>query len=709
MRSLLNYEKDTRDTELIDWNRKMNYEDMKHDASGKLSTQLFKKIINTLYRSNKPKEPYSVYFEHINYDTLDEPDILPYILPLPRGTQKKKPSQLHGFEYIIHDTFSIDSINMPERITPSYYLDPATRDYDDTKPGTFSKLKNYCRGIIGTDIDLSKYGIEYKMKINFETFNNQEVLKILLKKNNIDYLYVLIDKNGDPLKCHPDNEIDIIIDENGKPQSIYYIRGNNGNKLFLEKYKNNNTNIILEQGIKLLICKLLGDLSHVIFSSDKDIVCTIDSYLVERCIKNKVPIIHKVIKNKIPIFYFMPIQSNDYLNQCTVLNQKQKHDNDDIRGGNPTSEENNIFANDSNKINVKNYIDNYVTILNNFLKEPVFVNKYVCTNEALNYINQLIVFLNSKVKNEIEKIDTNQSVNEFNSKIMKWFPLDIIVETNDIIREGPKYFIPTKITKIFPELGDTIDNFVNKIPFNNFSIQNFEIEKNDYSLKDILNYLSNKFNQSRESDEVIKCKKIIEQLNNKNEIFPKDLFELIDICIYNSFIHEDIILFEYLLYICKYDMIEAYTYYNVLLQLTYIDGYYICNYNIINEIVENVKKPDYIFTGGYNVFKSFLIKHMNSETHEEKINQEINPPETLVSLPETNTQNLDDNKENETIFPKFNPHLMYDNLKQTRIGKEIAAGKKNRNTKKTNLHKKQNKHRNKTHKKMSKTLSKKKK
>jgi hypothetical protein len=79
------------------------------------------------------------------------------------------------------------------------------------------------------------------------------------------------------------------------------------------------------------------------------------------------------------------------------------------------------------------------------------------------------------------------------------------------------------------------------------------------------------------------------------------------------------------------------------------------------------------------------------------------------------------NKTNETIFTKFNPHSMYDNnLKLTRPENAFAAGKKNRKTKKnnrntkkltkkTNVHKKQNKHRNKTHKKLSKTLSTKKK
>jgi hypothetical protein len=110
---------------------------------------------------------------------------------------------------------------------------------------------------------------------------------------------------------------------------------------------------------------------------------------------------------------------------------------------------------------------------------------------------------------------------------------------------------------------------------------------------------------------------------------------------------------------------------------------------------------------------------MNSE-----INEQVNPPQNLMTLPQNNMQNLDvnnQNKTNETIFTKFNPHSMYDNnLKLTRPENAFAAGKKNRKTKKnnrntkkltkkTNVHKKQNKHRNKTHKKLSKTLSTKKK
>jgi hypothetical protein len=311
---------------------------------------------------------------------------------------------------------------------------------------------------------------------------------------------------------------------------------------------------------------------------------------------------------------------------------------------------------------------------------------------------------------------------------MKWFPLDIIVETNDIIRETLNFFIPTKITKIFPELDDTINGFANKLqmPFNKFACkEEIEIE-NNYSLKDIVNYLSKKLSELRESDELIECKEIIEQLNKKDKIIPEDLFPLFDICVDNGFIKEDNILFEYLLYICNYDIIDAYTCNTILLQLTYINGYYIYDYNIINDFVENIKKTDYIFTERFDGFKTFLMKHINSETHEEKINEEINPPEISVSLPETNTQNLDinidnniQNRENEMIFKKFNPNSYYDNLKKAMPGREMPAGKKNRktkkynkkirNTKKTNLHKKQNKHRNKTHKKMSNTLSKKKK
>jgi hypothetical protein len=244
---------------------------------------------------------------------------------------------------------------------------------------------------------------------------------------------------------------------------------------------------------------------------------------------------------------------------------------------------------------------------------------------------------------------------------MKWFPLDIIVETNDIIRETPNVIIPTNITKIFPELGDTIDGFHNKnqMPFNKFaSKEEIKIE-NNYSLKDLLTYLSKKLSELRDSDELIECKEIIEQLNKKDNIIPNDLFPLFDICVDNAFIDEDVILFEYLLYICKYDIIDAYTYNTILMQLTYINGYYIYDYNIINDFVENIKKTDYIFTGGYNAFKTFLLKHMNSE-----INEQVNPPQNLMPLPQNNMQNLDvnnENKTNETIFTKFNPHSMYDN------------------------------------------------
>jgi len=902
MSGILNYEKNRDDPELIDWNRKMNREDILHDGlkngnAPKIEgTKLFEKLLNEIYPEMYNNEPKADWM----FDNLTL-----YKLPKVIKTTKKKaiettikPVQLVNIEYGIQDTFPGKKYGMKNRITPAYYLDPATRSYDNKIEGIFDDLIEFCNTnkIINKEIDLSKYGIRYlnKMIIEFEPDDDddEDCIKITLKGSSINYdIYVKIGYFKAYCKhAEPNFELGNFeyIDEKTKSlktTKTSYLGGNVEKNLFFDKYKNIYNKDNERDGKILLIFKLLGDLSSIIFSCDEDAVCTNDTYLRDRCIKNKVPIIfhgsimtEKDKKSGITLtmvdendkvsnpttrvngYFYIPIQDNivqDYhLKSVTKpskvaatkpskvaatkpskvastkpskvaatkprkvaatkpskvaatkprkvaatkpskvaatkpskvagrynlpieddeislgdedsdyeddndedsdyedyndndndngedddeslgdedtddddesLGDEDTDDDDEYGGGNNSKY--NIFANGSNKENVKNYIDNYVNNLNNFLENPVFVNKYMCTNEAITYINQLIVFLNTEVKNEINKIETNQPVKEFNSKIMKWFPLDIIVETNDIIREAPKYFIPTKITKIFPELHDTIDGFANKLqmPFNKLvSKEEIKIE-NNYSLKDIVNYLSKKLSDLRDSDELIECKGIIEQLKKKNVIIPNDLFPLFDICVDNGFIDEDNILFEYLLYICNYDIIDAYTYCTVLMQLTYINGYYIYDYNIINNFVENIKKTYYIFTERFDGFKTFLMKHMNSETHEEIINEEINPPEILVPLPETNTQNLDinidnniQNRENEMIFKKFNPNSYYDNLKKAMPGREMAAGKKKRKTKKnskknrkskkkTNNSKKQNKHRNKTHTKMSNTLSKKKK
>jgi len=699
MSGKLNYEKDTRDPELRQWNRALNYTDIVHDVSTDIKTnRLFTTLLSNMFpehpvipRYKKDYEPYSVYTNNI------------LCYPLPNNAMTIRPAQLKN-KYGISDNCKSSKFSMIEKITPSYYFDSAGREFEDKRDGIFGEMETFCHinGIIKREIDLSKYDVNYKMIIDFTDHNNEKCLEITLKyipglKHKLDLTAVVnptgYQVHGKPLFLIDEFPYETEKKKEKKIKKIYYLGGNTEKEFFFRKNEDIHNNTNNGSGIRMIICKLLGDLSHLVFSCDNDIVVTTDSYLRERCIKNKVAVICRdtVEKTTVPrdcivhaddddddgnkkskkgkkgeervkVYYYIPIQSDLFLSECLAggTNNMPSNGQKDKKNGGTTSEYN-LFANGSNKENVKNYIDNYVDNLKNFLKNPVFVNKYKCADEAMNYIDKLITFLNGKVKSEIDKIATYQSIDDFNSKIMRWFPLDMIVETHDVIRETPSYFIPTKITKIFPELGDTIDGFDNKIPFKKLAIEEIKIE-NNHSLKDILKYLSKNLNELRESDEVIECQEIIENLNKKDKIIPEDLFTLLDICVDNEFIHEDNILFEYLLFICDYNIIDAYTYCTVLMQLTYITGYYIYNYNIIKAFAEKIRTTNYIFTDGFIGFKSFMLKNMKSQKNEEDINAKISPEKTKLDK---------QNKTKKTIFSEF-----YRNTNKPRTPQgSIAAGK----------------------------------
>jgi hypothetical protein len=706
---MLNFKNNTDNIgDLQEWNINMNYSDMFHDACGKSfeKNKLFKELTKKIVP--QPKKAYALYLSNIYYHNL------------PKTKNNNIPEQLErcGIKYGIQDnkdphTWGINN----KKITPGHYIDSASKEYNDVY---FKQLQDFCEEneITNKVIDISKYGItEFKIKISFihyydkESNKNVECIKfaLIIGSTNKEFLYIIVDCNGKAQECGPDDNTIDIIRKGRKDHIIYYFASNVANKLFFEKYEKTNLEKEKEKGRKLILCKLLSDLTFIIFSSDSDVVCSTDSYLRERCIKNKVPIITSETKNNITIFYFLPIQKDNYLESCKIENQPPEDINckvlaklEEMRGGGLNSieknSEHNIFANDSNKQNVKNYIDSYIINLNIFLKVSVFYNKYTCKDEAKIYINKLIDFLNGKVKNEIDKIETNQSIDKFNIEIMKWFPLDIIVETNDTIRETPDIFLPTNITKIFPELDDTIEGFNNKIPmsFKKLAVEEEIKIENNYSLKDILYYLSKNLTQYKDSDEVIQCKDMIEQLKLKEQIVPNDLFLLFNICIDNTFINEDIILFEYLLYICKYDIIETYTLYTALMQLTYIDGYYIYNYNIINDYVNSVKNNEYIYPGGLVAFKMFLSKIMNSKKNiEEKIETKPEPIAPSINSTVTKSKLLDNvntNDSKKATYQKSNPYVMYNNYPpnifqqpQNQLIAAYGGNKKNKNKTKKNI------------------------
>jgi hypothetical protein len=276
--------------------------------------KLFNKLLHSLYSDQ-------THTYNKSHDVFNNLNI--YILP--KNNEKIKPKQLYNIKHYIKDTFSIDEYNIPERITPGYYIDSASRTYNKHN---LRKLKIFCEkyDLIDREIYLHKYGVYYKMLINIGMYNGVECIKIKMISDygKDDNFYIIIKcRKGIFEYSRPEYVIEVIDGIN-----IFYIGGNRQKNLFFTEHNNDKGEWIDAIGIRLLISKLIGDLCSVIFSCNTDVVCTNDKYLRDRCIKNKVPVIYSgditseqqrrvtIIENqrrvtpksKINIYFYIPIR-----------------------------------------------------------------------------------------------------------------------------------------------------------------------------------------------------------------------------------------------------------------------------------------------------------------------------------------------------------------------------------------------------------------
>ena len=413
-------------------------------------------------------------------------------------------------------------------------------------------------------------------------------------------------------------------------------------------------------GKRFILCKLLGDLLHAAFATDGDAVFTNDGYLRDRCIKNKVDVIHreyckkgdinckeeflmaktqtggvagkkgqkkaKVVKsskkgdmkkqpknfNQISIYYYYPV-----LDGAQQGGSKQK-------GGNKSL----VFQNESNKQNLLNHIDNYISKINRFIEVSSFKmygNDIACPENVKTYIQKLIDYLSGDCKTAIAGLDTTMQIDEFNKELTKWFPQDILFSSEDIATEirpvTTKYFSPTSIKMVFPYNQDVpydLNYFTSdKLSFAKFVAS--EVEKptmSPYTLNDVVSYFDQKLNAIEQPDtsdmylpgheELDEAIVLINRLKTKSDLQNNDDFlVLMNLLIDSSFTSEDELLKAFLMVICGNDEIKAHTMYTSLLPLTYFNGFNIYDYQILSEFVEtldeNVSLP-----GGYEAFMKLV-------------------------------------------------------------------------------------------------------
>ena len=621
------------------WNYDLNHEDILHDAANikeLRKNQLFNQCLNEILTEEMAGEEAS----------MDETEDSTYFNPIKVPKESKiRPVQLSNVDYTIHDTYSGKKIGIADKITPSYYFDPASRGY--TKPGVAADLKSFIQnnGLLNTPIDLTKYG-----------FTDTTII-MTFEKQKWNYLVVHIKT--------PDDEFEIKITPNEgeyEPEDpdFPYLAGNPEKARFFTKHANDYQNKeLVVHGKRFILCKLLGDLLHAAFATDGDAVFTNDGYLRDRCIKNKVEVIHreyckkgdinckeeflmaktqtggvsgkkgqkkaKVVKsskknglkknpkefNQISIYYY-PVSYGDQQG-----GSKQK-------GGNKAL----LFQNESNKQNLLNHIDSYISKMNDFIAISSFNmygNDIACPDNVKTYIQNLIAYLSGDCKTAVHELNTTMQIDEFNKELTKWFPQDILFSSEDIASEirqvTTNYFSPTSIKMVFPYNQDVpydLNYFTSdKLSFAKFVAS--EVEKpamSPYTLNDIVSYFYQKLNAIEQHDttemylhgheELDEAINLMVGLQVQSELQNKDKFLiLMNLLVDSSFTSEDELLKGYLRVICGNDEIKAHTMYTSLLPLTYFNGFNIYDYQILSEFVEtlgdNVSLP-----GGYNAFMKLV-------------------------------------------------------------------------------------------------------
>jgi len=642
----INYRIDADNEDLQWWNYNLNHEDIIHDAENikeLQKNQLFQQCLSEILTEELSNEEIQ----------MDEDEDVVYWNPIkiPKAS-KNRPIQLSNVDHIIHDTYSGKKIGIHDKITPSYYFDPATRSYKD--PQVAKDLNAFItnNGLLNVPIDLTKYG-----------FTDTTITMKFAKIQKWNYLIVTVKT--------PDDSFDIKITPNKgeydpEDPRFPYLGGNEDKAKFFRTYetKSQDRKLVIH-GKRFILCKLLGDLMHAVFASSGDSVFTNDSYLRDRCIKNKVDVIHREICKKGYIYCQDEFHNAKQKGGSTANKSKSKvvaksakkelktkpkkfnqitvylyyPTNFQLGAGSNKQvggSKYNTFQNESNKQNLLNYIDSYIGKLNDFMSISSFImygNKVDCPDNVKTYIQNLITYLSGDCKKAIINTNTVMEVDDYNKELTKWFPQDILYSSEDMTSEirpiQTKYYSPTSIRVVFPYNKD-VSNELNYFTSEKASFDLFvapELKKTEmspYTLNDILGHFDKKLNSIEQpdtsdiyllgSEELNNTIEIINKIKNNSELQNNDDFLiLINNLLDSSFTSEDDLLKAYLMVICGNDEIKAYTIYTTLLPLTYFNGFNIYDYQLLSDFVKklgiNVSLP-----GGYAEFMRIVSGSEEPET-----------------------------------------------------------------------------------------------
>jgi hypothetical protein len=296
-----------------------------------------------------------------------------------------------------------------------------------------------------------------------------------------------------------------------------------------------------------------------------------------------------------------------------------------MRGGDSTLEtvfKPDTFENQCNMENLFVEIDLVVKRLESFLesnqKFRINGQEFPCEQKVKEHIEDIVKFLKTEMRSNIDKIDINLPAKEYAVELTKWFPIQILFapeDMNTVIHPSSGteiYYSPKNVPKLFPQQEDKIEGFQNSFPsgsFEKFALNGQEKPSSTNSsesrkLIDILVFLQKEFSELRESDELKNAREIIEYLNT-NKFSEEDLVEsedfkdLVDYSIDFGVIGEHDILKEFLRYICDYDDIYAATCYSILLPMSYFHGHNIYDYDILNNFVGELKEDVLQYNGNY--------------------------------------------------------------------------------------------------------------
>ena len=642
----LNYQFDNDIEDLQWWNYDLNHEDILHDAGNiqQLNkNKLFQQCLSEIFT-------YGLATDKVQ---MDEDEDATYFNPIkiPKAS-RVKPIQLHSVNYTIHDTYSGKKIGIPDKITPSYYFDPASRSYNAEVARNLNTFLT-TNGLLNTPVDLTKYGFTDTTI----TMNYKKIQK---------WNYLVLNVNT------PDDNFNIKITPNKgeyepEESQFPYLEGNEAKaKFFIANATKFEDRKFVTHGKRFILCKLLGDLMHAVFASSGDCVFTNDSYLRDRCIKNKVDVIHREICKKGMIDckdeFHMAKQKGgvgkNVKGKKTVIKSAKKELKTKPKKFNQTSiyyyyptnvrfvgagsnnqtggSKQNTFENESNKQNLLNLIDKYLTKLNNFsgiLTFNMYGNDVACSDNVKSYIQNLYTYLSGDCINAIKSINTSMEIDEFNKELTTWFPQDILYSSEDMGTEirpiTSQYFSPTSVKVIFP-YNQNIPNEINYFTAEQKSFDRFvtsELEPStmsSYTLNDLLTYFEQKLINIEQpdtgdiyllgSDEIEEGLDLIRKIKNKPELQNNDDFLiLMNHLIDSSFTTEDDLLKAYLMVICGNNEIKAYTMYTTLLPLTYFNGFNIYDYGILSDFVKTLDN-NVALPGGYDAFMRLVIGSEEQET-----------------------------------------------------------------------------------------------